>query len=462
MATFRSSLLVFAAAGLLHAAEPDWTALREETLEHFTQVLRVDTTNPPGNETRVAEYLKSVLEKEHIPVQLFAREPSRANLVARLKGSGARRPILLLGHSDVVGVQREKWQVDPFAAIRKDGFIWGRGATDDKDNLTACLMVMLTLKRLNVPLTRDVIFVSEAGEETGNEYGINYLIQEHWPEIEAEFALAEGGYMIERPNARPYVQVTTVDKVPRTMRLIAHGSAGHASEPVPDNAVLRLTAAVAKFANWQPPPRLNDTTRAYFERLAQVSSPAQADRYLHIADRARAADIEKYFYQREPGNYAMMRTTITPTILKAGFRFNVMPSEAEATLDVRVLPDENVPALVEKMRALIADPAVEIVGPSATGRPIAPPSRIDTAMFRALENATRRLFPGAITIPAMSTGATDSCQLRAKGVQAYGIGGVANGGPLSGAHSDNERISEESLMKLLQYIWYSVKEVAGK
>jgi len=307
-----------------------------------------------------------------------------------------------------------------------------------------------------------VIFVSEAGEETGNDYGINFLVKEHWPEIDAEFALAEGGYMVQRPNEKPYVEVTTVDKVPRTLRLVAHGRAGHASEPVPDNAVLRLAAAVGKFADWQPPARLNDTTRAYFERLASVSSAAQADRYLHVADRARAAEIERYFYLREPGNYAMMRTTVTPTILKAGFRFNVVPSEAEATLDMRVLPDEDVPALIEKMKNVIGDKSVEIVGPTAGGRPVAPPSRIDTAMFRALEHATQRLFPGAVTIPAMSNGATDSCQLRAKGVQAYGIGGIASGGPLSGAHSDNEGISEESLMKLVQYVWYSVNEVAGK
>jgi acetylornithine deacetylase/succinyl-diaminopimelate desuccinylase-like protein len=307
-----------------------------------------------------------------------------------------------------------------------------------------------------------VIFLSEAGEENGNDYGINYLIREHWPEIDAEYALAEGGYIFVRPNARPFVQVTTVDKVPRTLRLVAHGRAGHASEPVPDNAVMHLSAAVAKFVNWQPPARLNDTTRAYFERLAQVSTPVEADRYLHVTDPTRASEIEKYFYQREPGNYSMMRTTITPTILKAGFRFNVVPSEAEATLDMRVLPDENVPALLEQLKAIIADPEIEIAGPSAAGRPIAPPSRIDTEMFRALENATRRLFPGAITIPTMSTGATDSCQLRAKGVQAYGIGGITNGAPLSGAHSDSEGISEESLMKLLQYMWYSVTEIAAK
>ena len=461
MATFRCSLLCML-LGTLQAAEPDWRAMQDEMIGHFTRVLRMDTTNPPGNETQVAEYVKSVCEKEHIPVQLFARDPARANVVARLKGTGGGRPILLLGHSDVVGAQREKWTVDPFAAIRKDGYIWGRGATDDKDNLTAGLMVLVMLKRLNVPLKRDVIFVSEAGEEVGSDFGINFLIKEHWNEIDAEFALAEGGYMIVRPNARTYVEVTTTEKVPRTLRLIAHGAAGHGSEPVPDNAVLRLAAAVAKFVDWQPPARLNDTTRAYFERMASVSGPAKADRYLHVTDPKRTAEIDRYFYRYEPSNFAVMRSTVTPTILKAGFRFNVVPSEAEASLDVRILPDENLPSLIESIKRVINDANVDVVGPSSAGRPVAPPSRLDTAMFHALENATKRLFPDGVTIPSMLNGATDGAQLRARGVQVYGIGGISSGGRLSGAHSDNERISEEALLKLLQYMWYSVNEVESQ
>src|ERR1039458_1174905 len=193
--------------------------------------------------------------------------------------------------------------------------------------------------------------------------------------------------MIVQPNARTYVEITTTEKVPRTLRLIAHGAAGHGSEPIPDNAVLRLASAVAKFSGWQPPARLNDTTRAYFERMASVSSPAKADRYLHVADPKRAPGIERYFYLYEPANFAVMRSTITPTSLKAGYRFNVVSSEAEATLDVRILPDENLPALIEKLKSVIRDANIEIAGPPPGGRPVAPPSRLDTAMFRALQNS---------------------------------------------------------------------------
>jgi acetylornithine deacetylase/succinyl-diaminopimelate desuccinylase-like protein len=166
-------------------------------------------------------------------------------VVARIKGNGSRKPILVMGHSDTVGVQRENWSVGPFAAIRKDGFIYGRGAHDDKDNLIAGLMLMLLLKRASVKLDRDVIF------------------------------LAEGGYVAAHNGKVRFVEITTTEKVPRGVRLVAHGTAGHGSRPRPDNAVIHLAAAVAKFASWQPPMRLNDTTRTYFERLAAISPPTE-------------------------------------------------------------------------------------------------------------------------------------------------------------------------------------------
>jgi len=183
-------LLTGCAANAAERYVVDWDKLQPETLEHYTHVLRIDTSNPPGNETRVATYVKSVLEREGIPAQLFALDPARANVLARIKGNGSKKPILLMGHSDTVGVQRERWSMDPFAAIRKDGFIYGRGAQDDKDNLTAGLMLMLLLKRLDVKLDRDVIFLCEAGEEGTSQVGIDFMVEKHWDEIEAEYALA--------------------------------------------------------------------------------------------------------------------------------------------------------------------------------------------------------------------------------------------------------------------------------
>jgi len=242
---------------------------------------------------------------------------------------------------------------------------------------------MLLLERRHVKLNRDVIFIAEAGEEGTPNVGIDFLVNRHWDEIAAEYALAEGGSAVAQGGSVRYVAITTAEKVPRGVRLVARGKSGHASRPSPDNAVLRLAAAVVKLGDWRTPMRLNETARAYFERLAAISPPADADRYRHIADAARGPEIDRYFERYEPVHYAMLRTTLAPTMLKAGFAFNVIPPEAEAYIDIRALPDEDMPRFYEEMRALIADPDVEIE-PRKPDRPATPPSRTDTAMFRAL------------------------------------------------------------------------------
>jgi acetylornithine deacetylase/succinyl-diaminopimelate desuccinylase-like protein len=448
----------------------DWPKVDAELLQHYSALIRIDTSNPPGNETKAVNFIKALFDREGIPYQVFAMNPDRANIVARLKGNGSKRPIIVMGHTDVVGVQREKWSVDPFAAIRKDGYIYGRGTQDDKDNLSTGVMLMVTLKRMNIPLDRDVIFVAEAGEEGTSSVGIEYLVREHWDALGgdaggAEFALAEGGGGQKRGTAVRFVEVTTTEKIPRGVRLVAHGVAGHGSVPRPDNPVVHLADAVAKIGTWQPPMRLNDTTRAYFERLATISSPDDADRYNHLADPKRSASIQKYFTEHELTHNSMLRTSVVPTMIKAGFRSNVIPSETEATLDVRALPDEDMPKLYAEMRRVINDPAVEVIaGDPKTQRPPAAPSRLDSDMFRVLESVTKQMYPGAITLPSILTGATDMAQLRAKGVQAYGIGPV-NGEhelALGGAHTDDERIEETALYNFMHFVWYSVTASAAK
>ncbi|MBZ5591403.1 MAG: M20/M25/M40 family metallo-hydrolase [Acidobacteriia bacterium] len=462
---FAATVVLLLVAGSARASDRypvRWEKVHAETLEHFTHVLRIDTSNPPGNESQVAGYVKSVLEREGIPAQLFALEPTRASVVARIKGNGSKKPILVMGHSDTVGVQRENWSVDPFAAIRKNGFIYGRGAQDDKDNLTAGLMLMLLLKRLNVKLDRDVIFLSEAGEEGTSHVGISFMVEKHWDEIDAEYALAEGGYVAERNGKVRFVEISTTEKVPRGLKLVAHGPAGHGSRPRPDNAIIRLAAAVAKFGSWQPPMRLNDTTRAYFERLAAISPPEEAWRYAHITERDKAPQIERYFAEHEIGHYSILRTTVSPTMITGGFRANVIPADAEAFLDVRALPDEDMDQLRAEIRRVVADSTIDVLPAEREERPATPPSRVDTEMFRALERVQQRMFPGAITLPAMLTGATDMAQLRAHGIQAYGFGPIvdeADGG--GGAHGDDERLAVTSLEKLVEFLWFSVLEVAA-
>jgi len=462
-------VVLLGAAWLAPAAERyavDWKQVDAELMEHFTALLKIDTSNPPGNETKAVNYLRPILEKEGIEVQVLALDPNRANLVARLRGNGSKKPIAVMGHTDVVGVQRERWPVDPFAAIHKDGYIWGRGSSDDKPHVATGLMLLLMLKRLHVPLNRDVIFVAEAGEEGTTGPGIDFLVNQHWNDIACEFALAEGGFIAARDGKVRYVEISTTEKAPRTTRLVAHGSAGHGSIPKIDNPILHLSAAVAKFQSWQPPMRLNDTTRAYFERLATISPPDAARRYNHLSDASQKDEIQQYLLEHEPSNYSVLRTSIVPTIFKGGFRSNVIPSEAEATLDIRMLPDENVDQLFEQIRKVINDPAVEVVmgGTTDSSRKPSPPSRLNTEMFQAIERTQKRMYPEAITLPALLTAATDMAQMRAKGVQAYGWGPIGEESEmqLHGPHSDQERVPETSIPAMLRFLWETIVDVEAR
>ncbi len=456
------TLILLAQAASAQVPVIDWKSQQAEILRHHRSLIQIDTSNPPGNESLAVEYLRKVFAAEGIPAQAFALEPSRANLVARLKGNGSKRPILLMAHTDVVGVQRDKWPVDPFGAILKDGYVWGRGSIDDKDKLASNLMVMLLLKRSGAKLDRDVIFLAESGEEGTTGPGIEFMVNQHLDAINSEFALTEGGSATLENGRVTSVSVQTTEKVPRGVRLVVDGTSGHASVPRVDNALVHLSGAVEKAGTWQTPMRLNDTTRTYFEKLAAISTPEKAARYKGLTDPARTAAIQRYLAVNEPQHYSMLRTSVVPTILKAGFRVNVIPSEAEATIDIRALPDEDMPKFLAEMRKVIGDPAVKIEPHTEDVRPAGAPSRLDNEMYRALENAAKRSFPASAVLPTMGTGATDMSYLRAKGIQSYGIGPAATDEDRIkfGAHSDVERILESSLYSLVEFTWSAVTEVS--
>ncbi|MCC7418242.1 MAG: M20/M25/M40 family metallo-hydrolase [Acidobacteria bacterium] len=466
MAKTRTLLLALAllAAPAIHAQSPrarmpDFDAAQDEAVRILQEVIRIDTSNPPGSETKVAQYIKGVLDKEGIPSEILELEPGRGNLVARIKGNGSRRPVLIMGHTDVVGVERDKWTLDPFAATIKDGMVWGRGAIDDKDTVSAGLMAFLLIHRMKVPLDRDVIYLAEAGEEGSSQLGIGFMVDEHFDKIDAEFALAEGGLTVTEGGKVKYVGVATTEKVGRGVRLVARGVSGHASRPRLDNAIVHLSAAVAKLGGWLPPMRLNETTRAFFQTLAKVSPPDEAFVYTHLEDPTMGLMAQELLRGTNVNYSSMLRTSISPTIVKGGFRGNVIPAEAEATLDIRALPDEDMDAFVDQMRRIVDDPAVEIVR-NAGGRPAPPASGLDTEMFAALARAQAAAFPGAQTMPMMLTAATDNAQLRAKGVQAYGIGGPA---PVddTGMHGNDEKISVEGVGDFVELIYRAVVDVAA-
>ena len=218
----------------------------EETLRHFQAIVRMNSTDPPGNEKPVIDYLKGVLEAEGIAVETFSVEPNRPNLVARLKGSGRKKPLLMMGHSDTVNIDEKKWTQPPFSAARVDGYIYGRGSIDDKDNVTAGLMTLLSLKRRNVALDRDVILLVEAGEEGTTRVGIKFMAEQNFPKIDAEYCFAEGANVVRGGGAVKFAGVQTLEKIPRAIELTARGVSGHASVPLRSNAVVRLATAVAK------------------------------------------------------------------------------------------------------------------------------------------------------------------------------------------------------------------------
>jgi acetylornithine deacetylase/succinyl-diaminopimelate desuccinylase-like protein len=450
--------------GAQSGSQPDWGKVDEETMRHFQAILKMDTTDPPGGEKPVVDYLKQVLEAEGIPVQIFALEPHRPNLVARLKGNGAKRPLLLMAHTDTVNVDPKKWTHPPFGAVRDGGWVYGRGTVDDKDNVVATLMVMLSLKRLNVPLERDVIALFEAGEEGTTRVGIQFMANQHFDAIDAEFCYAEGGGVTRTGGVVRFARIQTVEKIPRAISVKATGVAGHGSVPLEGNALAHLSEAVGAIAAWTPPMRLNETTAAYFKRLATVSSPEEAARYRALLnpDPKISGPADAYLRKNEPSHWSMLRTSLSPTIIAGGYRTNVIPSEGTATIDTRLAPDEDPAKFLELVKQVVNDPQVEVSYGARDSRPPTPTAKLDSDAFKALEANVTKHYK-AVTLPTMSTGATDMAYLRQKGIQCYGIGPAADSedGPKGfGAHSDQERILEAELFRFVRFNWDAVVDLA--
>ncbi len=444
-------------------SRPD-AALDAETLKHFQALVRLDTSSPPGNEIRVVEYLKQVLDANGIPYEVFAKDPQRPNLVVRIKGSGNKRPLLVMGHTDVVTVDPAKWTFPPFSADRDGGYIYGRGTVDDKDNLVATLMLVLRLHREKTPLDRDVIFLAESGEEGAPQVGAQFMIDEHFAAIDAEFCLAEGGGVVRTGGTIQYASVGTTEKEPRAVEIIARGPAGHGSVPSRTNAVTTLSSAIGRIAEWTPPLRVNETTGTYFRKLAAISSPEQAQKYQEVLspDPKVSGPAAEWMLEHEPRHWSMLHTSLVPTIVDGGYRYNVIPSEARATIDVRLHPDEDQSVFLDTLRAVIDDPNVEVRWARDRYRP-AGTSSLTTEAFSTIEAQVKAHY-GAVVLPTMSTGASDMAQIRSKGIQCYGIGPALDteDGPKGfGAHSDQERILEDELYRFVRFQYDVVMALAG-
>ena len=459
--------LVLAAVSVsAQGPQVDWAKFDTESLKHFTAIVKMNSTDPPGNEKPVVEYLKQVLDAEGIQTQVYTLDnPNRPNLVARIKGNGKQRPLLMMAHTDTVNVDEKKWTFPPFSAMEDGGYIYGRGTIDDKDNDIATLMTMLLLKRLNVPLDRDVIALFEAGEEGASRLGVQFMGNQHFDDINAEYCLAEGGGVVRENGKVKYARVQTVEKIPRAITVTSHGTAGHGSVPLESNALAHLGEAVGAIAKWTPPMRLNETTAAYFKKLATVSSPEQAKVYRDVLnpDPKISGPANDYLRKNEPSHWSMLRTSLSPTIIGGGIRNNVIPSEGTAMIDTRLAPDEDPDKFLEMVKGVVNDPAVDVSYGARDTRPKTPTAKLDSVAYLALEASIAKNYDKAITLPTMSTGATDMAFLRQKGIQCYGIGpatDIEDGPKGFGAHSDQERVLASEIVRFVHFNWDAVIAVA--
>ena len=456
---------VFAFAAGTAQADVDWKAADAEALRHFQALIRIDSSDPPGNETKTTEYLLGVLKDAGIDAQTFAKDPKRPNVVARIKGNGMKKPLLIMGHQDTVSIDPTKWKDHgPFSADRDGGFIYGRGTIDDKHKLAAGLMTMLLLKREKVPLDRDVILLAESGEEGSKQFGIAFMVQEHFKEIDAEYCFAEGGAASRVGGKVKFATIQTTEKIARPVDLVATGISGHGSVPLETNAVAHLAKAVNTLAEYQFPIQLNETTAAYFERMAEISTPEEAARYRAVLKPGtkEADEVFAWLRKNQPSQASMLHISVTPVMFNAGYRVNVIPSEAKATIDVRVLPSSDPEAVLNKLREVVNDPIIKLDWTPRLPSP-AGGSRLGTEAFKTMETVFKKHYDGAPVVPVMLTGGTDMSYGRQKGIQCYGWGAALDSedGPKGyGAHSDQERLLESEYYRFVRINWDVITTLA--
>jgi acetylornithine deacetylase/succinyl-diaminopimelate desuccinylase-like protein len=439
----------------------DTTALALEAQNWLADLIKINTTNPPGNEQAAAKYIAGVLAKQGINAEILDLTPGRSAIVARLRSSAVADPskaLLLVAHMDVVGVDRSKWSVDPFGGMVKDGYIWGRGSIDDKSMLAANLAAFVALKRGGVHLNRDVIFLGTADEEQFGDASLKMVVAKYWDKIAAGYAINEGGQVVLKNGKVEYVAVQVSEKVSVDINLTATGKGGHSSTPTKDNPVVHIATAVGIIGNYTAPVHLTSIVRRYFEALAPLEGE-ETSKWMRVVDTPdRGEHAQRFLSDANPMWNSMMRDTVAPTMLQAGIRPNVIPSEAHATLNVRLIPGDTIDLLVNDLKKLVNDPLIKWdIRPD--GGFAAPNSSLDNEFFALITRVSAQEFGGVPVLPFMSTGATDSAQLRLHNVQAYGLRPM----PLTEedqrrVHGDEERLPVASFAKGVDCITRIVAE----
>ncbi len=448
------------APALPRAQQPvDMRALQDEAVANLEQYIRLNTTNPPGHEDRTMKFFADILTKEGIPFETAESAPGRGNIWARLKG-GSQPALLLLSHMDVVPADPRFWSVDPFAATVKDGYIWGRGTLDTKSLGIVELEAFLALHRAKVPLDRDVVFMATADEEAGAAYGAGWVV-EHHPEAfkGVGFVLNEGGGgSVDAGRQEFGIEVT--QKVPYWFKLTSTGTPRHGSEPPVASAVNRLIRALYRLQTYEFAPRIIPAVDTYFKGIAATAPPQWKDAFLDMAKTVKDPDALLRLKTEYPEKAALTRNTCSITMLSGSPKVNVIPPEASAELDCRLLPDQDVPAFKRELEDALNDPGITIEQLLGFTPAV---SSTDNALYRAIATVTKAHYPNAAIVPSVSTGFTDSHFFRDRGIASYGYAPfLIPQADESGVHGNNERISIENVRTGTQMLYEIVKAMVSQ
>ncbi len=442
-------------------AKLDWTALEDEAVTLLSRYIQVDTTNPPGDELKAAQFLKAILERDGIEARVIESAPGRANIYARLKGNGAKKAIVLMHHMDVVPAEAKQWKEPPFSGAIKDGVIWGRGAIDNKGGGVMGLMTLLALKRQNVQLKGDVIFLGTADEEAGGVLGAGFLLEKH-PELfkDVSVVLNEGGgiRLGEDGRARLY-SVGVAEKVPLWLKLTAAGSPGHGASPGDNQAVLKLIAALARIATYQSPIKVVPEVQKFY---ADSAAAAPANRRQQYSDLRKALQDPVFAaeFLKDRSNNARVRNTISITGIKGSDKINVIPAEASAEIDVRLLPGEEPQAFINEMRRIVSDDSIKIEILLSRAAATSPPS---PDALRVIGEYAQASDPGATVMFTMGSGFTDCHFFRAKGIPCLGFLPRRSRPSEEGmVHGINERVSVQSVKSDVRAMYELVHKLAAE
>jgi acetylornithine deacetylase/succinyl-diaminopimelate desuccinylase-like protein len=447
----------------LDAAE--LTAYQQIGRDIYRELIETDTSHSHGDTTKAVELLATRFRAAGFPetdIHVIGPAPKNKNLVVRFRGSGTRRPIVLLAHLDVVEARREDWSFDPFKLTEQDGYFYGRGTSDDKDGATTLAVALLRLRQENFQPDRDLILALTAGEEGGGDVynGVEWLLKNHRELVNGTICLnADAGGVEKRHGKRLLYAVQAAEKIYQSYRLEAKAPGGHSSKPTADNPIYRLAHGLVRFSAYQFPVRLSEITRGYFAKMSEIETGEIVADMKGILKEPPDPNAIKGLSASVAYN-PLLRTTAVATMLEAGHAENALPQTARATVNCRLLPDDTPENVLTTLRQVVADEQISIVPlkPAESS----PASPLTPEVLDAIERAKEKLWPGLPVVPEMETGATDGVYFRGVGIPTYGITGTADDLDDVRAHGKDERIAVQDFYDALEFEYQLIKGIASK